>query len=158
MSTLLRDLQRTTDNKLLGGVRAMLGVMFMMTGVMKLTVPMLWEAWSGQLAQAEMPLSEFNLWFVPIVEVLLGASLLAGFHARIGGAVAAVIMIVATYVHVVVDDPSVFPLQPSAPIMPPMVIAMAVQIVWRGAGAWSIDLRTLPPPPESATEAASEAD
>jgi len=50
-------------------------------------------------------------------------------------------MVVATYVHVVVDDPSLFPLQPSAPVIPLVIIAMCAYLLWRGAGAWSLDLR-----------------
>ena len=48
-------------------------------------------------------------------------------------------MAAATYVHVVVDDPSLFPLQPSEPIIPLIVLAMSVYMLWRGAGAWSQD-------------------
>ena len=51
------------------------------------------------------------------------------------------VMLVATYVHVVVDDPALFPLQPTEPIVPLIVIAMCAYILWKGAGAWSSDLR-----------------
>ena len=50
------------------------------------------------------------------------------------------IMAVATYVHLVVDDPSLFPLQPSEPIIPSIVIAMCLYLLWRGGGSWSRDL------------------
>lgn len=40
-----------------------------------------------------------------------------------------------------VDDLSLFPLQPSAPVIPLAVIAVSAYLVWRGAGAWSLDLR-----------------
>jgi hypothetical protein len=51
-------------------------------------------------------------------------------------------MAVATYVHVVVNDPALFPLQPSAPVIPVTVIVLTAYVVWRGAGAWSLDLKT----------------
>jgi hypothetical protein len=51
------------------------------------------------------------------------------------------IMLVATYVHLVVDDPSLFPLQPSEPIIPIIVIAMASYVLWKGGGSWSRDLK-----------------
>jgi hypothetical protein len=41
-------------------------------------------------------------------------------------------MVVATYAHVVVDDPEVFPLQPSQPIVPLIVIVLAGFLFWRG--------------------------
>jgi hypothetical protein len=51
-------------------------------------------------------------------------------------------MIVATYVHVVVDDPSVFPLQPEEPIIPAVVMILAAYLLLRGGGAGSWDLKT----------------
>jgi uncharacterized membrane protein YphA (DoxX/SURF4 family) len=75
------------------------------------------------------------------VEVGIGVALLIGFHARIASVVVMGIMVVATYVHIIVDDPSLFPMQPSEPIVPVMVMAIAGYLIWAGAGAWSVDLR-----------------
>jgi hypothetical protein len=55
------------------------------------------------------------------------------------------IMAVAIYVHVVVEDPSLFPLQPSEPILPLAVIALCLYLLWRGGGSWSRDLTTTRP-------------
>ncbi len=52
----LDDIRRTSDNKLAGSIRVLLAVLFLMTGAMKLLVPMLAEAWSGQLLAANIPL------------------------------------------------------------------------------------------------------
>ncbi len=71
----------------------------------------------------------------------LGAVLAVGAFVRPVAVVVMGIMMVATYVHLVVDDPSLFPLQPSEPIIPLIVIAMSVYVLWRGAGARSLDLR-----------------
>ncbi len=49
-----QKLRRTSDNKLTGIVRLLLAVLFLMTGAMKLLVPMLAEAWSGQLLAANL--------------------------------------------------------------------------------------------------------
>jgi hypothetical protein len=51
-------------------------------------------------------------------------------------------MLVATYVHLVVDNPDLFPLQPEEPIIPLVSIAVAAYIVWCGGGAWSMDLKS----------------
>ena len=75
---------------------------------MKFLVPMLWTAWSGQLAQANIPWYNFNLWFVPIVEMITGITLAVGFFSRAGAVVVMVMMLVATYVHLVLDDPTLF--------------------------------------------------
>ncbi len=50
-------------------------------------------------------------------------------------------MIVATYVHIIIDDPSLFPLQPVEPIGPLILLAVLTYTVIRGAGSWSIDLQ-----------------
>ena len=52
----LDDIRRTSDNKLAGSIRVLLAVLFLMAGAMKLLVPMLAEAWSGQLLAANIPL------------------------------------------------------------------------------------------------------
>ena len=137
----LADLHQTTNDRVGGTIRVFLGVMFVMTGVMKLVVPTLADAWSGQLLAAELPLYTLSRWSVPFVEMAVGALLLVGAYARLAGIVVVGIMSVATYVHVVVDDPSLFPLQPSEPIIPIVVVVLTAYLLWRGAGAWSSDLR-----------------
>ena len=46
---------------------------FLMTGPMKLLIPQLAEAWSGQLIAANIPLYELSRWSVPFVELERGA-------------------------------------------------------------------------------------
>ena len=138
----MRKLRRTSDDKVLASVRIFLGVMFLATGLMKFTIPMLAEAWSGQLIQANIPLYGFNVRFVPALEILLGVALITGFYSRVGALLVIPIMLVASYVHAVVDDPSLFPLQPEAPVIPIVVLVLAVFVLSRGGGAWSLDLRS----------------
>ncbi len=134
-------IRKTSDDRLAGGIRLLLAMLFLMTGVMKLVVPVLAEAWSGQLLAAGLPLYSVTRWTMPFVEIAVGAVLGVGAFARLAGIVVVGIMLAATYVHVVVDDPTLFPLQPSEPIIPLVVLALTVYILWRGAGAWSLDLR-----------------
>jgi len=138
---MLSRLMETTNNRVAGSVRIMLGVIFMMTGLMKLLVSRLSEAWSGQLLAADIPLYTLSRWSVPLVEVALGFALLLGVFARGAVSIAIAIMIVATYVHLKVHDPSLFPLQPSAPVIPVMVMLLSFYVLCRGAGAWSVDLK-----------------
>jgi uncharacterized membrane protein YphA (DoxX/SURF4 family) len=79
-------------------------------------------------------------WTVPFIEMALGSMLLAGLFARLASFAVIGIMTVATYVHLVVDDATLFPLQPSEPVVPIVVMAMSALILWKGAGAWSMDL------------------
>ena len=135
---------RTTSNDNIAGVvRLLLAMIFVMTGVMKLVVPMLGEAWSGQLLAANLPFYTLTRWTVPFVEIAVGVALTVGIYARLASVIVIGIMVPATYVHLVVDDPTLFPLQPSEPVVPLIVMLMSAYIVWRGAGAWSADLRAM---------------
>jgi uncharacterized membrane protein YphA (DoxX/SURF4 family) len=123
------------------GIRIVLGALFVMTGVMKLVVPMLAAAWAGQLAAANIPLPELNRWVVPFIEMGVGVALLVGFYTRIATLLVLNIMAVATYVHLVVHDPALFPLQPAEPIIPAVVMILSVYVLVKGGGSRSLDLR-----------------
>ena len=133
------QLRKTSSNRMGGILRLMLGFMFVMAGILKVVVPSLGQAFSGQLIAANIPLQGIVLFTFPIVETVLGILLVVGFHARLSAAAAAISMVVATYVHAVVKDPSLFPLQPVEPIGPLVLLAIALYVLWAGAGAWSID-------------------
>jgi uncharacterized membrane protein YphA (DoxX/SURF4 family) len=138
---LLKAIRRTTDDKTLGVLRILLGGLFVMTGLMKIFVPMLGEAFSGQLIAANIPFYAFNVRVIPVAEVIVGLLLILGLFSRVGGLIAINMMLVATYVHLVVDNPTLFPLQPEEPIIPLISIAVAAYVLWRGGGAWSLDLK-----------------
>ncbi|MBI2819168.1 MAG: hypothetical protein HYX73_04245 [Acidobacteria bacterium] len=57
---------------------------------------------------------------------------------------AIVMMVVATYVHLVVDNRTLFPLQLEKPIIPTIAIALCLYPLWIGSGSWSLDLRANP--------------
>jgi uncharacterized membrane protein YphA (DoxX/SURF4 family) len=137
----LQFIRKTRDDRLAARIRIALGFLFVMTGVMKLVVPSLGAAFAGQLAGADIPLQELNRWAVPFIEVGVGIALLMGFYTRIATLLVFNIMIVGTYVHLVVDDPSVFPLQPTEPIIPIVVMILSVYPLLRGGGSGSLDLR-----------------
>jgi uncharacterized membrane protein YphA (DoxX/SURF4 family) len=141
MSTLLTRIQHTNSSSLAGILRLLLGLLFLSTGVMKLVVPSLRDAFSGQLAGAELPLHALNMWLVPIIEIVVGGLFVLGLFGRLSSLVAIGMMLVATYVHVIVHDPELFPLQPQAPIIPLVAILLCLYILWTGSGSWSSDLR-----------------
>ncbi len=140
----VRDLRRTSDDSFAGAIRMALGALFLMTGVMKLAVPMLADAFSGQLVASGIPLIWLMVWVVPIVEITAGLGLLVGAFTRVVALIVIGIMSVASYVHLVVDDPSKFPLQPNEPVVPLAVMAMCAYLLWRGGGSGSVDLRDVP--------------
>lgn len=122
----------------LGATRIFVGAMILMTGIMKITVPMLRTAWSGQLRLARLPFYKLTFWLLPVVELTVGALLILGVGTRPAAAVVLLMMLGAVYVHIVVDDPSVFPLQPNAPIIPIAVIGLTTYVLVAGTGAWSL--------------------
>ena len=136
----LKIISKTTQNKNAGVIRIILGGMFVMTGVMKLVVPLLRDAFAGQLQAASIPFRALNVLVVPIVETLVGVVLIVGLMSRIGALVIIGLMAVATYVHQVVDDPTLFPLQQELPIIPIIVIVLTLYLLVVGGGAWSRDL------------------
>ena len=138
---ILDRFRTTRSSRVAAGVRIALGVLFVMTGVMKVAVPMLGAAFAGQLAGANIPFAELNRLVIPYLEIAVGGALLVGFHARLATLLVVNMMVVATYVHFVVDDPSLFPLQPEEPIIPAVVLVMSAYALWRGGGSGSLDLK-----------------
>ena len=122
----------------LGATRIFIGAMILMTGVMKITVPMLRAAWSGQLRLARLPFYKLTFWLLPVVELAVGTLLILGVATRPAAAVVLLMMLGAIYIHIVVDDPSVFPLQPNAPIIPIVVTGLTIYVLVAGTGAWSV--------------------
>ncbi len=142
MEFLLSGVRETRNNKALGMVRVVAGFMILASGVMKYGMSQFWEAWAGQLIAAELPFYTLTLWAVPTIEIVIGGGLLLGFFARLCGAIVVAMMAVATYVHIVADNPDLFPIQPHQPVVPLMLLAMSALVVVRGGGAWSLDLRS----------------
>ncbi len=137
----LEPIRRTINDRVAAWVRLGLGILFVIAGVMKLAVPTLGAAFAGQLAAANIPFQELNRWVVPFIEIAVGSALLIGFYTRIATLLVVTIMIVGTYVHLVVDDPSLFSLQPEAPIIPAVVMILSVYVLLWGGGSGSSDLR-----------------
>ena len=127
------------------GIRVVLGALFVMTGAMKLVVPMLAAAWAGQLAAANIPLPELNRWVVRFIEMGVGVALLVGFYTRIASLLVVNIMAVATYGDLVVHDSALFPLQPAEPIIPAVVMILSGYVLVKGGGSGSLDLRVTGP-------------
>ena len=136
----MKDIRKTTPDKMISIVRLMLGIVFIMTGIMKLTLADYSTAWAIQLTEANIPFFKFNYWFVPVFEVLLGLILLIGYYSRIAALTVLPVMFVATYVHLTVDNPAAFPSQPQEPYAPIVIIILSIFILIKGAGEWSMDI------------------
>ena len=144
MNGMLTRLRQTQASYSAGVIRIFLGMLFLSTGVMKFAVPDLRSAFSGQLIAAGIPFHSLNMWVVPAAEIGIGVLFILGFASRLAGLTAIMTMVVATYVHLVVHDPTLFPLQPEKPIIPVIAIALCLYVLWKGSGSWSLDLRGKP--------------
>ncbi len=122
----------------LGVVRIFIGALILMTGIMKFTVPTLRAAWSGQLRLARLPFYNLTFWLLPVVELTVGTLLILGVWTRPAVGVVLLMMLGATYVHIVVDYRSVFPMQPNAPIVPVVVIVLTIYFLVGGTGDWHL--------------------
>ena len=76
-------IRNTRNDRVAAGIRIGLGVVFLMTGVMKVVVPTLGAAFAGQLAAANIPLQDLNRWAVPFIEMAIGGALVIGFYTRL---------------------------------------------------------------------------
>ena len=138
----MKNLKQTLPNKFVGAIRIMLGVIFIMTGTMKLTLADFSDAWSIQLIEADIPFYALNYRFVPVFEIFLGIILLLGYYSRIGAVMVLPVMLVAIYVHLTVTNPAAFPAQPQEPYIPIAIIIMALIVIKKGGGNWSWDLKS----------------
>lgn len=139
-----RIIRKTNNNRIIGIIRIMLGIIFIMTGFMKLILSDYGNAWSIQLVEAGIPLYHFTYYFIPILESVLGFYLLLGFYTRIGALITFPIMLVAIYVHLSVTNPGAFPSQPQAPYKPIMILLLSYLVLKKGGGAWSMDYLKYP--------------
>lgn len=115
-----------------GGIwlaRKALGLLFLVTGVAKLVVPQLADAFSGQLIAANLPLYEVTRWGVPFAEILVGLLMFVGHLVRPAAVAILGMMGVAIYVHLTVKDAALFPLQPNEPVIPVLVTALALMVL-----------------------------
>ena len=154
----MKNLRGTVPSKSIGVIRIMLGVIFLMSGTMKLTLAEFGAAWSIQLIEAEIPFYTLNYWSVPVLEILIGLLLLVGYYSRIVALMVLPLMFVAIYVHLTVSNPAAFPAQPQEPIIPIAVILMVLYILKKGGGRWSMDLAAGTEPSVSTKEDVSSID
>jgi uncharacterized membrane protein YphA (DoxX/SURF4 family) len=115
-----------------GGVwlaRKTLALVFLIAGIVKLAVPQLADAFTGQLLASGLPYYDVTRWAVPAAEILIGLLMFAGRLVRLSAALILAMMGAAIYVHLTIEDASLFPLQPNEPIIPILVIALALVVM-----------------------------
>ncbi|WP_411845806.1 DoxX family protein [Roseibacillus persicicus] len=129
----MRQIARTTNQKSSAIVRILVSLPLLGIGIQHLigTAPL-----EPILRGAGIPFPELNNVIGTGAEILAGALLLTGFFARAGAALTIPTMAMALYAHAVydwADEPPV--------ILPITLILGSLYVIWKGAGAWSLDLR-----------------
>ncbi len=110
-------------------IRVLLGVIFLMTGVMKVALTHFGNAFSIQLAEAAIPYPYVMFWMVPILEIGIGLMLLFNYRSILALFAIIPIMLVALYIHIVVSNPEAFPAQPQLPIIPIVILLMVAYLL-----------------------------
>lgn len=88
-----------------------------------------------------VPMPGLNAMVVPFLMVAAGLLLISGTVARLAGALGVMVMIGALHAHLTIDT---WPNPDEPPIFLPLAVLLAsAYIVFRGAGAWSVDRKCL---------------
>lgn len=114
------------DSAFTSAVRVLLGLFVLLTGVLTFFVPEFRGLFIGQLAAADIPLARLSLFVIPALEATAGVMLIRGFVIKPASLVTLVIMALITYLHLVVDDPTLFPLQFGLPLIPATALVLSL--------------------------------
>ena len=125
MKKSLNVIRGSRDSDFTSAVRVLLGLFILITGVVKFFVPEFRASFMGQLAAAGIPLQAQSLFLIPVLEAVVGAMFLGGVLIRLASLVAILIMALGTYLHLVVDEPSLFPLQFGLPLIPIIALVLS---------------------------------
>ncbi|QVL56824.1 MAG: DoxX family protein [Simkaniaceae bacterium] len=125
-------------------IRLIAGVVLLIFGILHFIRP---ENFQDILIATDTPMLEFNLYFVPIVEVIVGIFFIIGFLTRLSAIVGTGVMTVAAVSTIKLmkmtpenlpDGLTEVPFSP--PLFIPIVIGlMSIYLIFMGAGAWGID-------------------
>ena len=104
----------------------MLGIFMLITGVMTFFVPEFRGSFISQLAAAEIPLARLSLFVIPTLEAVAGVMFLQGIMTRLASLFTIFIMALITYLHLVVDEAPLYPLQFGLPLIPIVALVLSL--------------------------------
>ncbi len=138
------SIRSTSGHKHIMAFRLVAGAPLLMFGVMHFIDP---ASFRAILQATGIPMVEVNMIAAPLAEIVAGFMLLLGVFARIGGLLGIATMLPAIYATVVLAGtnesqlPAGLTQIPEVPPLPlPVIVLLAsAYVLWRGAGAWSMD-------------------
>jgi uncharacterized membrane protein YphA (DoxX/SURF4 family) len=119
------DVIRPSNHAFVSAARVLLGLFVLVTGVMTMFVPEFRATFLTQLAAAGIPLVRASLFLIPAIELVAGAMLLGGFMIRLASLAVVLLMALMTYLHLIVDEPVLFPLQLGIPLIPIVALVLS---------------------------------
>ena len=124
LSLNMKQLTQTTNLKSAAIARILIALPLLGIGVQHLigTAPL-----DPILQGAGIPFPEFNAIIGPVIQLLAGSFLIAGYFARIGAALTIPAMGLATYTHLVHDWADEPPLA-----LPIVLIVLSLFVLWKG--------------------------
>ena len=137
----MKIIQSTKPSKVVAIIRVIVAVPILAIGVQHLTVA---EASMKPLLEAAgLPLPELTAKVAPIFEIAGALLLLVGLYARVGAAILSGAMTAATATHLIIGQkglpwPNGEENNPGT-VMPALLLVGALFILWKGAGAFSLD-------------------
>ena len=136
----LVNFPRTPESKKLAVLRITVGSFFILAGLAKLIVPEVANTFQEQLRYTGVPGRDFIPLVLPILEMTAGYFLLIGKFTRFWSFLAILLMVLAVYINLRIEDPALYLLQLSAPLIPSAMLAVCAVLLVIGAGTWSKDL------------------
>lgn len=141
------SIQKTDNIKWMIALRVVAGAPLLLFGVMHLigAMPM-----RPLLDEAGIPAAGLMAVVAPLIQIVGGASLLAGAFARVGGMLAIGAMLGAVMTHVKIENDQ-WPIATTDAVEGPWpepvfmmylaiaIIVLSAMVVWKGAGAFSFD-------------------
>jgi hypothetical protein len=119
------DIISKSDNAFTSGARVLLGLFFLASGVAMFFVPGFRASLVGQLAVAGIPLQRLTLFVIPLLLGASGVMLMQGVLIRLASLIGILLMALLTYMHLVVDSPTVFPQQFGFPFIPVVALVLS---------------------------------
>ena len=109
----------------ISAARVLLGLFVLGTGVITFFVPDFKVAFIAQLTAANIPLQRLTLFVIPTLEGVVGLLLIGGGLIRLASLVCILITALLTYLHLVVTEPTLYPLQFGLPLIPIVALVLS---------------------------------
>ena len=121
----ITDIIPESDSAFTTAARVLLGLFLLGLGVATFFVPDVKVSFMSQLDAAGIPLRNLTSFVLPTLEGIVGVMLLWGVMMRLASLMSIVLMALLTYLHLVVDEPTLFGEQLGWPLIPIVALVLS---------------------------------